>query len=453
MLYVEKQTKPVRGKVQVAGDRDISRLALILSALTTGKVSIKGLSKANNVMGLIKILRSLGVSIQENKKEDVFVVEGCGIDGLKEPKNVINVGNSLANLHYLVGLLSPCDFKLFFTGNQEIENNSLGDLFQVFGRSGVGFDARENDRAPFLMKGNPKIQPFDLKMTKPNSDFKAALLLSALNTNGVSSVLESQKSNDHIEVLLKHFGAEFEEKEIQNKRFFSKDVVYGKEINLAGKQKLRAKNVNVSGDLNLSAFLTVAALLIQKSEIVLQNVNVNSLKDAFYRTLTDMDLDVEFINQKISCGEKTTDIKVKYSKPAEIVLSAKRVESMINEYPALILLAASRDYNIKIQGLNKIKEKDGENYEVLKRCFKKFGLKFLENKNTLEFENKVSVKKEIVIKEQISDCKVLLAVLLFGLISNKRILIKNGYLIENAYPNIQSSLKKIGIKLSNLEKK
>ena len=249
MIEFGKQEKPLTGDIKVQGDKDISYFSIILSSLASGKSKINGLLESKNVLNLIEIIKELGINIQK-ENDGSWSVDGKGMDGFKEPINIINIANSKEILFLLVGLLSSYNFKLFFKGDDCLSNINLKNIFEIFESLGVGFNGRNNENLPFLMIGNNDKKQLKYEIDNYNSLLKDVLLLSSLNVQKENVIVEKEKSKNHLEIMMKYFGISFDEHDVGNRGNLTTKI--GKEIFLEGKQMFSSKEITIPSSVSFS---------------------------------------------------------------------------------------------------------------------------------------------------------------------------------------------------------
>ena len=93
----------LRGTVRVPGDKSISHRAVLLGAVNDGAVSVSGFLGSADTMATVQAVRALGVAVEEHA--DTLTVHGNGWTGLREPDQVIDVGNSGTLMRLLPGLV------------------------------------------------------------------------------------------------------------------------------------------------------------------------------------------------------------------------------------------------------------------------------------------------------------------------------------------------------------
>jgi len=96
-------TNSINGEIKIPGDKSISHRSAIISSLTIDTVIIKNYLFSQDCINTIEVLKKLGVTIE--KLEENLVVYGKGIEGFKEPGDVLYVGNSGTTIRLLAGVL------------------------------------------------------------------------------------------------------------------------------------------------------------------------------------------------------------------------------------------------------------------------------------------------------------------------------------------------------------
>src|SRR5699024_4688060 len=141
---------------------------------------------------------------------------------------------------------------------------------------------RDGGRLPLAVIGPETLLPIEYPLPVPSAQVKSAVLLAGLAAAGQTIVIESEPTRDHSERLLRHFGADVT----------VEDGAEGRRITLTGQPELTAAAVSVPADPSSAAFLAVAALLLPGSEVFLEGVCLNPLRDGIYRTLLEMGADI-----------------------------------------------------------------------------------------------------------------------------------------------------------------
>src|SRR5471032_2232660 len=104
----------LKGTINVPGDKSISHRALLIASQAIGTSRIEGLLESEDVICTANALRRMGVTIE--KRDDIWLVNGVGVGGLREPDDVINMGNTGTGCRLLMGLVATQGLNVFFTG-------------------------------------------------------------------------------------------------------------------------------------------------------------------------------------------------------------------------------------------------------------------------------------------------------------------------------------------------
>src|SRR5205807_5996896 len=83
---------------------------------------------------------------------------------------------------------------------------------------------------------------------------------------GTTTVIETEASRDHTELMLRHFGAEI---------VSSTEGGHGRKVVLTGQPELHGSEVVVPADPSSAAFPIVVALIVDGSELILSDVMTN----------------------------------------------------------------------------------------------------------------------------------------------------------------------------------
>ena len=96
-LIVKNTGISLKGELEVAPDKSISHRSLIFAALGFGKAKITGLLQGHDVLNTAKALELMGIEIDrdydEQLKKPVWTVNGMGMYGLRQPSDVLDMGN------------------------------------------------------------------------------------------------------------------------------------------------------------------------------------------------------------------------------------------------------------------------------------------------------------------------------------------------------------------------
>jgi 3-phosphoshikimate 1-carboxyvinyltransferase len=290
-------------------------------------------------------------------------VDGVGIGGLREPEDVLDLGNSGTSARLLLGILATHRLSAFVTGDASLRKRPMNRVVAPLTRFGAHFVAREGGRLPLAVTGAAAPLPTTYALPVPSAQVKSAVLLAGLNTPGETTVIEPQPTRDHTERMLGHIGASLRvESEADGAR----------RITVAGQPELTAAPIAVPGDPSSAAFPLVAALLVPGSEITIENVGLNPSRTGLLQSLKEMGADISLGNERDEGGEPVADLRVRAGPLTGIEVPPARAPSMIDEYPVLAVVAACARGRTVMRGLAELRVKESDRLagaaEGLARC-------------------------------------------------------------------------------------
>lgn len=315
--------KPLAGVVEVPGDKSISHRAAILGALAEGKTVIRNFLHGEDCLSTLRCLEALGVPVIRDG--ETVVVEGVGLDGLKEPADVLDAGNSGTTARLLLGVLAGQPFYSVLTGDASLRRRPMGRVIEPLAAMGARFFGRDGGKyLPVTVIGG-QLAPANYRTPVASAQLKSALLLAALYADGWTRVHEPAPSRDHTERMLAAFGAE---------------VNFGSGwAEVHGRPRLKGQQVTVPGDISSAAFFMVAAAVVPGSDVLIKQVGINPTRTGIIDVLREMGADLSLENVGKEGGEPVADIRVRGSRLRGVEISGPIIPRLIDELPVLAVAA------------------------------------------------------------------------------------------------------------------
>ena len=340
------------GNINIPSDKSISHRSIIIPSISKGISEINNLLMSDDVLHTLNAFKNLGVKIE--KSNDKFLIYGKGLNSLQKPNKSIYLGNSGTSARLLTGLLASQTFESILEGDQSLSSRPMKRVMDPLKLMGAEFQ-NTSGTLPLKIIGK-KLKKSKIEIEIPSAQIKSGLILAALNTNGISHIIEKNITRDHTENMLKSFGADINIKKNNNQT----------SIYIKGKQELRSNNIDVPSDLSSSAFFIVAALINKGSKINLNNININPSRDGILKALKRMGAMISTKNQRTVSGEIVADLEVEYSNLVGCELDADMAKFMIDEYPILSIAAAFSKGTSIFRGLKELKVKESDRLELIR---------------------------------------------------------------------------------------
>lgn len=431
MLISSKTDEPFCGEIIASPDKSISHRSLIFASLAVGVSKIFNLLEGEDVLRTAEALRQMGVEIE--KKQDYWQVIGAGIAGLIEPNNFLEMGNSGTSSRLLAGLVAPYNFTTFFSGDASLRKRPMGRIFEPIREFGAKIIARKDNLMPFAVVGNGNTIPIDYRMKMASAQVKSCILLAAMTTKGMTTIIEPELCRNHTEIMMRYLGLKIS---CENNGDFNK-------ISYLGMQEFGAKDFEIPADISSASFFIVAALIIKGSRITLPSVGINPLRSGIIKTLQEMGGKILLKNQKEVSGELVADIEVEYSELVGIDVPANRAASMIDEYPILAIACANAKGVSKLKGLAELKAKESNRLLMIASNLQKCGCEVKCADDSLEIKGGILMPRKRVQISTAMDHRIAMSFLIMGLTLENGLEIDDDSMIKTSFPQFEEILQKV----------
>ncbi|MET3588974.1 3-phosphoshikimate 1-carboxyvinyltransferase [Bartonella silvatica] len=422
------------GTIKIPGDKSISHRSLILGGLASGETYIHGLLESDDVLKTAAAMQAMGACIQ--KKNDLWIIRGTGNGCLLAAQNPLDFGNSGTGARLVMGLVGAYHMKTTFIGDTSLSKRPMGRILDPLRSMGVEIEATNGNFLPLTLCGPKMAIPICYRTPIASAQVKSALLLAGLNTAGTTTVIEQIPTRDHTEKMLKAFGAELEiETDEEGARF----------IHLSGQPHLTGQSIDIPGDPSSAAFPLVAALLVEDSDVTIENVLFNRSRMGLIETLWEMGAQIELVNQRKTGGEEIADLRVRSSTLKAVTVPKERTPSMIDEYPALAVAAAFAEGKTIMLGLEELRVKESDRLSAISEGLKINHVECEEGKDFLIVHGNGSGKGlgggNVTTH---LDHRIAMCFLIFGLASEKPVTIDDKQMIATSFPEFIPFIKQLG---------
>lgn len=334
----------LQGELSIPGDKSISHRAVMFGALAKGTTHISNFLSGADCLATIDCFRKMGVKIEQNGTD--VTVHGNGLHGLKQPEDMLDVGNSGTTTRLISGILAGQDFEVTLSGDESLNKRPMKRIMTPLKKMGADIESLNgNDCAPLLIRG-AKLKGIHYDSPVASAQVKSCALLAGLYADGKTSVTEPALSRNHTELMLRSFGVTV--------------VSEGTTATVMPPQEMYASDIVVPGDISSATFFIVAGLITPNSCIRLKNVGINPTRDGVLRVCKNMGADVVLENIIDNGGEPTADIVVKTSKLKGTVIEGEVIPTLIDEIPVIALLAAFAEGETVIKDAAELKVKESD---------------------------------------------------------------------------------------------
>ena len=342
-------SSPLRGCLNVPGDKSISHRSVMFGALAKGTTEISNFLKGADCLSTISCFRSMGVDIQET--DQTILVRGKGLHGLRRPDHVLDCGNSGTTTRLISGILAGQDFDVTLTGDESIQKRPMKRIIEPLSLMGAHIlSVRGNDCAPLSISGS-HLHGISYSTPVASAQVKSAILLAGLYADGETRVTEPARSRNHTELMLASFGADVKTE--------------GTTAIIRPAKELFSQSIQVPGDISSAAFFMAAALLVPGSEVLLKNVGINPTRDGVLRVFRQMGGEIETASQTSRAGEPAADLLVRSSRLHGTEIGGDIIPTLIDELPVIAAAACFADGVTVIRDAAELKVKESNRIQAM----------------------------------------------------------------------------------------
>ncbi len=439
----------IKSEIEVPGDKSISHRAIMLGSLAAGKSTVSNLSLSRDNLATVAAFRKLGVNIKKHNLNDSgrnFIINGVGLNGLKEPETIINTANSGTLTRLLAGILAGNDFFSVLSGDKYLNSRPMKRIIEPLSLMGAKITGRKGSGYPPLAVTGGGLKSIFYEVPVPSAQVKSCVMLAALFAEGDTVIYEKKKTRDHTENLLKLQGYPLN---------VDTSVNGGSLISVKGRGngELKPFNIDIPGDFSSAAFFIALGILNKNSEITLNNILLNDKRTGFIKALEMMGADVS-LTVKGEIPEKTGDIKAKYSALRGITVPHELVPDMIDEFPIFSVIASFAEGKTIVTGAKELRVKESDRIKTIVFNLNRLGVDITELEDGFEINGrpdlinyKPPAKSKIDNLTELNsfgDHRIAMSMIIAGFIlKNRKIEIRDIRCINTSFPEFFDTVSRL----------
>ncbi|MDD3368577.1 MAG: 3-phosphoshikimate 1-carboxyvinyltransferase [Lachnospiraceae bacterium] len=415
---------PLKGEIQIPGDKSISHRAVMFGALADGTTEITNFLQGADCLSTIDCFRKMGITI-DNTPEQITVY-GKGLDGLTAPNGELYTGNSGTTTRIISGILAPQSFTTVLNGDASIQKRPMKRIMDPLSQMGASIKSiKGNGCAPLEITGSP-LKGIHYQSPVASAQVKSAILLAGLYAEGETSVTEPAISRNHTELMLQFFGA--------------KVSSLGNTATVSPRPVLTGQKICVPGDISSAAYFIAAGLLVPGSEILIQNVGMNPTRDGIIKVAEAMGAKFMRLNETVS-GEPTCDLLVSYSPLKGTVIEGDLIPTLIDELPVIAIMAAFAEGTTIIRDAAELKVKESNRIDVMVENLTAMGCDITGTDDGMIINGGKPLHGAVI--DPHLDHRIAMSFAVASLLAEGETEIKDAECVNISYPNFYQDLKSL----------
>ena len=421
-----RPVKRLNGEVTVQGDKSISHRAVIIGSLSNGTTTVTNFLTSEDCMATMRAFKAMGIPIEEfdNNK---LKIHGKGLDGLVEPPDVMDMGNSGTSARLLCGLLAAQPFFSVMTGDNSLRRRPMKRVVEPLRQMGARiWGRRGGEYLPLSIQGS-ELKGLSHRMAVPSAQVKSALLFAGLFAKGRTAVEELLPTRDHTERMLRYFGVDL--------------IREGAVIAVEGGQSPSTRDIEIPGDISAAAFFIVGASMLKGSEIVIKGVGLNPTRTGIIDILRQMGASIEMDNLQEMGGEPTGDIRVRSAALKGVEIKGDIIPRCVDELPVLCIAAAIAEGETWIRDAAELRVKESDRIAGMAECLSSLGVEVETFEDGMRIQGTKRLKGSMCNSR--GDHRIAMSMAIAGLAAEGETLIEDTECINTSFPMFEETLQRV----------
>ncbi|MEX0926416.1 MAG: 3-phosphoshikimate 1-carboxyvinyltransferase [Dehalococcoidia bacterium] len=423
--------RKIRGEIIAPGDKSVSHRAVMFNAIADGVARITNFSPGADCTSTVSLLRSLGVEIEREPgpdgQGDSLTVTGRGMNGLEEPADILDAGNSGTTTRLMSGILAGRKMLAVLTGDDSLRSRPMGRVVRPLTEMGAVIRGRHNDSLAPLVFAGGQLRGIEFTMPVASAQLKSTILLAGLRALDKTRVHQPAASRDHTERMLTAMGADIKS--------------YGLDVEIQPTE-LSAVDVEVPGDISSAAFWMVAGAAHPDAEIMIRGVGVNPTRSGVIDVLKAMGADLTLEHQREVAGEPVADIFVRSSRLRGTDINGDIIPLLIDEVPVLAVAAAMAEGQTNITDAGELRVKETDRIAATIDWLTGAGIECEGHADGLTIQGSGHVGGGKF--NSYDDHRIAMSLGVAGLVSDSPITVLNGEVAGISYPGFWKDIGRLG---------
>lgn len=415
------------GTLMPPGDKSISHRSAILNAMAEGKAMVTNYSPGGDCASTLRCLRAMGVPIRRLEADGSLAISGVGLEGFREPANILNAGNSGTTMRFLSGLLAGQPFLSILTGDSSLRSRPMDRIIRPLSQMGARIQGRDNDsKAPLAIRGGG-LRGIEYSMPVASAQLKSCLIIAGLFAQEETTLHQPAASRDHTELMLQQMGAVL--------------VEDGLTVKVQPGHPLRALDVHVPADISSAAYWLVAGVCHPSARVTVTSVGINPTRAGIIQALQSMGAKLTITNHRMAGGEEVADVLAESSDLTATEVAGDLIPRLLDEAPVLALAACFARGTTVIRDAQELRVKESDRIVTTVQELSRLGADIRELPDGMEIRGTRRLKGAVSLTH--GDHRLAMTLGVAGLLAQGETEIQGAEVASISYPGFWDDLDKL----------
>ena len=425
-----RHSSRLEGTVVPPGDKSISHRAALLNSIADGEAHVSNFCVGDDRSSMLGCLRGLGVEIEEHRDcpvsgaSECFRVAGRGKDGLSEPTDVLNSGNSGTTMRLVSGLLASQPFFSVINGDSSLRRRPMKRILLPLSQMGADVSGRGGGSlAPLAFNGGG-LRGIEYEMPIASAQLKSCILIAGMYAEGETSVVQPAESRDHTERMMSAMGA----------------VVDKDDLRIAVRpSSLKSLDIQVPSDISGAAFWLVAGAAHPNARVTVKGVGINPSRTGVLDVLREMGARIRMENVREDGNEPSADLVAESSDLRGIDIGGDIIPRVIDELPVLALAASQASGRSAFRDAAELRVKESDRISATVDGLSALGARISETEDGMAIEGGSRLTGAPV--KSHGDHRIAMTMAVAGFVAGGETLIEESEAADVSYPAFWDTLE------------
>lgn len=423
-IILTKPGKTVNGTVQLTGSKSECNRALVIEALSGGKVKVENISDAADAVTLAGILRESAVESEQ-------LAVGHGPSAIDHGQQTVNIGPAGTAMRFLTAYYAIGDQEVILTGSERMKQRPIGILVDALRSLGAHISYEENEGyPPVKLKGSfeQQTRKISIKGNISSQYITALLLIAARLPLGLELHIDGDlTSRPYVEMTL----AMLKQAGIQHSW---QDNVISIE-----KQDYAETSLWVEPDWSAASYWYAIAALSNEAELFLPGLTSYSLQGD--SVITELMANFGITSQFKDGGVHLT------KEPKAIQRKIFDLKECPDLAQTIIVVCAALGHEASFTGLETLKIKETDRILALQTELAKMGVKLIEKGQVYKLDCSEKQIPQRMFVNTYDDHRMAMAFAPLAIIIPE-LEIEDADVVEKSYPAFWTDLEKVGFSIA-----
>jgi 3-phosphoshikimate 1-carboxyvinyltransferase len=424
-IILTKKSKTVNGTVQLTGSKSECNRALVIEALSNGKVKVENISDAADTVTLAGILRKSAVDSKQ-----LAVADRSDKSEIENSKSEINIGPAGTAMRFLTAYYAIGHQEVILTGSERMKQRPIGILVDALRGLGAHIEFEEKEGyPPVKLKGSfeQQTRKISIKGNISSQYITALLLIAAQLPLGLELHIEGElTSRPYVEMTL----AMLRQANIQH-------TWEGNIISIPH-QEFATTSLHIEPDWSAASYWYAIAALSDQAELFLPGLTSYSLQGD--SVITELMANFGITSQFKDGGVHLT------KEPKPIFRKIFDLKESPDLAQTIIVVCAALGHDASFTGLETLKIKETDRILALQTELAKIGVKLIEKGQVYKLDCSEKQIPQRMFVNTYDDHRMAMAFApLATLIPELEI--EDADVVEKSYPAFWNDLKSVGFEV------